>query len=162
METFLEMDREPVTVERSELERCAEKLEYGLRDAYEKGNLDAFLKEKAQEFSPEQVRSVLALTVNYRSKTNPQSFDDAAKQAVAGIYVKVPKDAKLQDCMLYTEPAIVGAAVKACFQPEQRRETAQQKKPSIRQRLRRSQQAKQNAPAREQEQKRGKKHDVSL
>jgi hypothetical protein len=164
METFLELEREPVTVERSVMERCAEKLEDGLRDAYEKGNLIAFLKAKAQEFSPEQVRNVLALTVNYRSKTNPQSFDDAAKQAVAGIYVKVPKDAKLQDCMLYTEPAIVEAAVKACFQPEQRRETAQQKgrKPSIRQRLRRSQQAKQNAPAREQEQKRGKKHDVSL
>ena len=66
--------------------------------------------------------------------------------------------------MLYTDPAIVEAAVKACFQPEQRREIAQQKgrKPSIRQRLKRSQQAKQNAPAREQEQKRGKKHDVSL
>ena len=76
--------------------------------------------------------------------------------------MKVPKDAKLQDCMLYTEPAIVEAAVRVCFQPEQRRETARQKKPSIRQRLRRSQQAKQNAPAREQEQKRGKKHDVSL
>ena len=57
METFLEMERErePVAAERSELERCAEKLEDGLRDAYEKGNLDAFLKEKAQEFSPEQV-----------------------------------------------------------------------------------------------------------
>lgn|GEM_PF-5523237 len=164
METYLELEREPVTVERSELERCAEKLEDGLRTAYESDKLGDFLKEKAQEFGQEQVKDVLALTVNYRSKTNPQSFDDAAKQAVAGIYVKVPKDAKLQDCMLYTEPAIVGAAVKAYFQPEQRQENAPQKgrKPSIRQRLRRSQQAKQNAPAREQEQKRGKKHDVSL
>ena len=109
---------------------------------------------------------MLALSVNYRSKANPESFDDAARQAVAGMYVKVPRDATFKNYLLYTEPAIVGAAVKVCFQPEQHRENtrqnSQRKKPSIRQRLKRSQQAKQNAPAREQEQKRGKKHDVSL
>ena len=166
METFLELERAPGAVERSVMERCAEKLEDGLRTAYENGKLSDFLKEKVQEFGQEQVKDVLALTVNYRSKANPQTFDDATKQAVAGMYVKVPRDANFKNCLLYTEPVIVGAAVKACFQPEQRRENIRQdnrqKKPSIRQRLRRSQQAKQNAPAREQEQKRGKKHDVSL
>ena len=143
METFLELEHEPVTVERSAMERCAEKLEDGLRTAYESDKLGDFLKEKAQEFGQEQVKDVLALTVNYRSKTNPQSYDDAARQAVAGMYVKVPRDATFKNCLLS-------------------RQNSQRKKPSIRQRLKRSQQAKQNAPAREQEQKRGKKHDVSL
>ena len=62
--------------------------------------------------------------------------------------------------MLYTEPAIVGAAVKACFQPEQRRENTRQKKPSIRQRLKQAQEKKKEQPA--QELSKAKKKENSL